>query len=270
MKALKNESTIYVTQIASAITECYEASANPSNSELMELYCFIGRCICQQGEKAFVVHLAEILAAQLPNFKGFSPRNLRRMRDFYRTYTNSPSLMAKAIELGWTQNTIILECCETNEQRSFYIGLTVEKNLSKLALMKAIEEDTFASTQSAANCTTDVTASFAPVNDIDTEQSVDTATTIEAACGAFVPACEPPRQGIDAPNSFIGIVAPETDRLSQVRPPAYQVNCIKTSQPLLHFEQLSQAQHKAKVIHIRGQTPSDVSRGISSPMPKAA
>jgi hypothetical protein len=32
----------------------------------MELYRFVGQCICAQGEKAFVVHLAEIIAARYP------------------------------------------------------------------------------------------------------------------------------------------------------------------------------------------------------------
>ncbi|MEG1461434.1 MAG: DUF1016 N-terminal domain-containing protein, partial [Oscillospiraceae bacterium] len=134
MKALKNDSTIYTEQILSAIRDCYAKSAEPCNAKLLALYNFVGQCICEQGEKAFVVHLAQALAEQLPQIKGFSPRNLRRMRDFYNTYENQPELMCKAQALGWTQNAIILDCCETDEQRLFYIALATEKNLSKLAL----------------------------------------------------------------------------------------------------------------------------------------
>lgn len=54
--------------------------------------------------------------------------------------------MKKAQNLSWTQNTVILECCENNEQRSFYLHLAKENNLSKLALMKAIKEETFEQT----------------------------------------------------------------------------------------------------------------------------
>lgn len=131
MKALKNESTIFVSQIVDRINICYENS-NPTNMELMDLYSFIGKSICEQGEKAFVVYLAEILSETLPSTKGFSPRNLRRMRDFYITYQTEPMLMKKAKELSWTQNTVILECCENNEQRSFYLALAEENNLSTL------------------------------------------------------------------------------------------------------------------------------------------
>ena len=127
MKTLKNESSIYREQIISAVQLCYAETDAPTDRALMQLYTVIGERICAQGEKAFVVHLAEALAKQFPQRKGFSPRNLRRMRDFYRFYKNSPSLMAQAMELGWTQNTMILECCETNEQRSFYMRLAAEK-----------------------------------------------------------------------------------------------------------------------------------------------
>jgi hypothetical protein len=94
----------------------------------MQLYAVIGEQICAQGEKAFVVHLAEALATQFPQRKGFSPRNLRRMRDFYHLYENSPSLMAQAMELGWTQNTMILECCEPTSNVLFICALRRKNN----------------------------------------------------------------------------------------------------------------------------------------------
>lgn len=100
MKALKNESTLYVEQITSAISDCYPQNTEPTDEELMMLYSFIGKNICTQGEKAFVVHLAEQLSEQFPMLKGFSPRNLRRMRDFYHTYESNSSLMSNAQALS--------------------------------------------------------------------------------------------------------------------------------------------------------------------------
>ena len=100
MKALKKNSALYLEQIASAVAECYEKDEKPCNRALLELYTRIGQCICCQGEKAFIPHLAEMLADRFPLLKGFSLRNLRRMRDFYRTYENSPALMSRAQSLG--------------------------------------------------------------------------------------------------------------------------------------------------------------------------
>ncbi len=195
MKALKNDSTIYTEQIVSAVTECYSKNPEPSNRELMKLYAFIGQNICEQGEKAFVVYLAQILADQLPQMKGFSPRNLRRMRDFYRTYENSPALMKQTQLLGWTQNSVILECCETNDQRAFYICLAIEQNLSKLTLVKAIEFGTFETTSATQTHSEDLGTACPAVSDKTTEEAVDTTLPTEKPCGAFVTACEPLRQG---------------------------------------------------------------------------
>lgn len=203
MKALKNESSIYMDRIITDITNCYKDNAEPGNAELMELYGFIGRCICEQGEKAFVVHLAEILARQIPQSKGFSPRNLRRMRDFYRTYENSPLLLKQAQMLNWTQNAVILDCCETNEQRAFYLCLAAEQNLSKLALIDAIENDAF-SASAADTATERVQTAVAPVCDCATAEAVDTTATDKSPCGAFVPEREPSCQGSSMP---IGIYA---------------------------------------------------------------
>lgn len=100
MKALKKNSALYLEQIASAVAECYEKDEKPCNRALLELYTRIGQCICRQGEKAFIPHLAEMLADRFPSLKGFSLRNLRRMRDFYRTYENNPALMSRTQSLG--------------------------------------------------------------------------------------------------------------------------------------------------------------------------
>lgn len=195
MKLLKNDSTIFVEQIIKKINSCHTDS-NSSNAQLMELYSLIGKNICEQGEKAFVVHLAEILSEQFPHLKGFSPRNLRRMRDFYVAYRSEPKLMKKAQTLSWTQNTVILECCENNKQRSFYLSLAEKNNLSKLALVKAIKEETFENTLTEETILETESDCCPVVSDLcDTEDS-NTTSPIKTDCRAFVLRCEPFRQGI--------------------------------------------------------------------------
>lgn len=201
MKALKNESALFTRRITAAIAACYAGNPEPADAELMALYAEIGTCICEQGEKAYVVHLAQTLAEQFPQYKGFSPRNLRRMRDFYRAYENSPALMVRAQSLNWTQNTVVLECCETDEQRAFYICLAAKQNLSKLALMKAIESGAFEAAEAEQNTAEDMAPACAAVGACPTAEAVDATPSTEAACGAFVPTCDPSRQGNDAPTA---------------------------------------------------------------------
>lgn len=199
MKALKNESALFTSRIAGAIADCYAGNPEPADAELMSLYAVIGKCICEQGEKAYVVHLAQTLAEQFLQYKGFSPRNLRRMRDFYRAYETSPALMARAQSLNWTQNTVILECCDTDEQRAFYIRLAMEQDLSKLALMKAIESGAFEAAGMEQNVAEDMAPACAAVSDCPEAEAVDATPPAEAACGAFVTACGTLRQGSGMP-----------------------------------------------------------------------
>lgn len=222
MKALKNESSLYMEQISSAITACYESNDKPSNQFLMELYTLVGRCICSQGEKAFIAHLAEMLAAQFPLLKGFSLRSLRRMRDFYRTYENDPILMEKAQSLSWTQNAVILECCEIDEQRSFYIDLAAAQNLSKLALIKAIQENAFDTLSNEESPTKNAGLNLAHVSAVSPNTGMDTTASTETACGPFVPACEPLRKGGNMPCrtdrvSITGSARKETGRQTKFK-----------------------------------------------------
>ena len=53
----------------------------------------IGKTISQRPEKGAAVAAAEFLQANFPDRTGFSPRNVRRMRDFYKTYENDQTLL---------------------------------------------------------------------------------------------------------------------------------------------------------------------------------
>ena len=254
MKALKKNSALYLEQIASAVAECYEKDEKPCNRALLELYTRIGQCICRQGEKAFIPHLAEMLADRFPSLKGFSLRNLRRMRDFYRTYENSPALMSRAQSLGWTQNAVILECCETDAQRSFYIGLATEQNLSKLALMKVIQEDAFADALNTENCSENREPSFAPVSDSSPDGAMGTSASVETACEPFVTACEPPRQGdtllrgTGSGYSEILTIIPTGKRMKNMR--KQSISCWQTY-PFLERSASPKPLAQKQIIHLK-------------------
>lgn len=75
----------------------------------MELYCEIGKAVCGRSEKGAAVAAAEFLKEQYPDMTGFSPRNVRRMRDFWQLYSGMPELLGEALRLNWTQNVVIME-----------------------------------------------------------------------------------------------------------------------------------------------------------------
>lgn len=105
----------------------------------MQLYTAIGKIVCSRNEKGAAVMASEYVRAYYPDVHGFSPRNLRRMRDFYRTYENHPVLLSFAMELGWTQNVVIMEADLTMELRGWYLRAAGKFGWSKAELITKIE-----------------------------------------------------------------------------------------------------------------------------------
>ncbi len=104
----------------------------------MEQYCMIGKAISQRTEKGAAVAAAKYLAERYPDTHGFSPRNVRRMRDFYRTYENHPALLTLALQIGWTQNVVIMEADLSMELREWYLRAAKQFGWSKAELTENI------------------------------------------------------------------------------------------------------------------------------------
>ena len=104
----------------------------------MELYCAIGKAVCQRTEKGAAVMASEYLNKHYPDAKGFSPRSLRRMRDFYRTYENHSALLSRAMKLGWIQNVVIMEADLTMDLREWYMKAVEQFGWSKTELIANI------------------------------------------------------------------------------------------------------------------------------------
>ena len=104
----------------------------------MELCCKIGRLVSTRSEKGAAVAAAEYLTRTYPDVSGFSPRNLRRMREFYRAYESVPEVLAQAMTIGWTQNVVILEAELTLQEQTWYIQAVRQFGWTKLELQRKI------------------------------------------------------------------------------------------------------------------------------------
>ena len=98
----------------------------------------IGKVISQRPEKGAAVAAAEFLQANFPDRTGFSPRNVRRMRDFYKTYENDQTLLRLAMKIGWTLNVVIMEAELTREARKWYLEQAREWQWSKAVLLEKL------------------------------------------------------------------------------------------------------------------------------------
>ena len=121
-------------------SEMYAAldSVVESSSEQMNMYACIGRIVSDRAEKGAAVAAAEYLQENYTNIQGFSPRNLRRMRDFYNAYSQDARYLELAMQIGWTQNVVILEAGLNAQERIWYLKQVATFDWSKKVLIENI------------------------------------------------------------------------------------------------------------------------------------
>lgn len=118
------------------------------NSETIKLYWDIGEKIYKKQKengwgKSIVQMLSTELQKEFPGAKGYSAANLWRMRNFYLMYQDSEKLAPLVREISWSNNIIIMEKCEDDLQREFYIQMTKRYGWSKRVLTNFIEAQTY-------------------------------------------------------------------------------------------------------------------------------
>jgi len=110
------------------VLQAQYAALQAVNKELIALYWDLGRIIVEKqkeykwGENV-VERLAKDLRIAFPGVRGFSARNLWRIRLFYEVYKDDPKLSALLAEISWTHHLEILQC-KDNQEREFYLKMT--------------------------------------------------------------------------------------------------------------------------------------------------
>ena len=117
------------------------------NSALIELYWNVGKVISEkvadaQWGRSVVVELAAFIVERDPDIKGFSVRNLWRMKQFYETYGASQKLSTLWTQLSWSHHRRIMTL-KTEEEREFYLNLCCRENYSVRELDRLIDSSTF-------------------------------------------------------------------------------------------------------------------------------
>lgn len=118
-------------------------SVKAVNTTLIELYWSIGEFLANKIDqdgwgKGTVSALAEYIRHKQPNARGFSSQNLWRMRQFFETYRDFPKLSPLVRELSWTHNLLILGKCKREEEREFYLHMTIHEKWGKRELERQL------------------------------------------------------------------------------------------------------------------------------------
>ena len=118
------------------------------NAELITLYWNIGKYISKKLKKSewgdsVVTELAKYIQQNEPEIKGFSDKNLWRMKQFYETYEHFPKLSPVVRGISWTHNLLIFSRCKSIEENEFYLKLVKQENYSKRELDRQISASLF-------------------------------------------------------------------------------------------------------------------------------
>ena len=116
-----------------------------ANASLIDLYWKIGKYIsnkiaASEWGDGIVKQLAEYIERTSPEAKGFSDKNLWRMKQFYETYNGADEILSPLVrQISWTNNLTILSRTKSTEERCFYLEQCVHERWTKRELNRQID-----------------------------------------------------------------------------------------------------------------------------------
>jgi len=122
-------------EVLAMIHSAKQQAMQAVNTQLIELYWQVGAYISRKLERtewgdSVVSQLAEHLAKTQPGLRGFTRRNLFRMRQFYDAYRSDEKVSALLTQLPWTHNLLILTQSNIPEEREFYLRMAIQERWS--------------------------------------------------------------------------------------------------------------------------------------------
>ena len=135
--------------VVQLIKKAQQNAALAVNTQLIGLYWQVGAYISQKLERAewgdaVVEQLANHIATTQPGLRGFTRRNLFRMRQFYETYKEDENFVSALLtQMPWTHHLMLLSQCKSLAEREFYMRNTIAQKWSSRELNRQLESALF-------------------------------------------------------------------------------------------------------------------------------
>lgn len=131
-------------EIVTLINNTKQNVIHLANTALITLYWQVGKYIsdkiaASEWGDGVVKELALYIEKTQPELKGFSDKNLWRMKQFYETYRENEILSPLVREISWTNNLVIMSRTKSTEEKEFYLRLCINDRLSKRELERQID-----------------------------------------------------------------------------------------------------------------------------------
>ncbi|HKZ17875.1 MAG TPA: DUF1016 N-terminal domain-containing protein [Geobacteraceae bacterium] len=149
--------------IKARIRQAQVKAALSVNAEMILMYWDIGRMILQRQERegwgaAVIPRLSSDIRNDLPEVKGFSERNVKRMLRFYREYPDSSlkvpqpvaqmptndlsaNLQHLVAKIPWGHNILLMEKVKDLSIRLWYMQQTIDQGWSRDTLRLMIKSN---------------------------------------------------------------------------------------------------------------------------------
>lgn len=116
-----------------------------ANKSLLKLYYNLGKIIEENSSwgNKFIDELAIELKVTFPNIKGFSVRNLKNMKKYYRECQKNQFVQTASAQIPWSHNMLILDKIKEDEKRIWYMNQTVKNGWSYDVLAFQIKSDLY-------------------------------------------------------------------------------------------------------------------------------
>jgi len=148
MSKLPTEHQSAFDEIHEMIRSAKQEANRQANKLLISLYWSIGQYISQKidssswGEGVFDA-LSRYLISREPGIKGFSSRNIWRMKKFYETYKSDEKLSVLLTEISWTNHLHILSKTKLEQERRFYLDLVAKHRYPEREFARIIDSGNF-------------------------------------------------------------------------------------------------------------------------------
>ncbi|MCK4517794.1 hypothetical protein KAT92_03400 [Candidatus Babeliales bacterium] len=150
LKVAAKEYVQTLTELVDEIRAAQLRAMSAASKELVRLYWFIGKTVSKRQEESswgdkFINNLARDIQNSFPQIKGFSRRNIFRMRAFYRAYANCATAVTQiedipVFSIPWGHNIVLVESVKDPEARLWYAQKTLQDGWSRSTLEEHIKK----------------------------------------------------------------------------------------------------------------------------------
>lgn len=141
----KNSFVSIVKSIKNDIKSTRFKILETANKELLYLYFRLGKVIDENRKygNSFINQLSIELKIEFPNMRGFSSRNLRRMRIFYNEYKDIQNWPMSLANLPWSHNYTLIEKVKDMGKRIWYAEKCLENGWSHTVMVHQIDSNLY-------------------------------------------------------------------------------------------------------------------------------